>query len=138
MGKRSKDRRAAESVPKRIPPAPPPDPRAEQTSALAKPLSAEERAERQRGARFLFTEALGGGVMERQLVGMLSEQVAAGAVDFIGSIVASVRPRDAVEHMLCVQLAWTHARLAKLSTNAATQENIKSFTAVHQAADADA
>jgi hypothetical protein len=99
-------------------------------------LMSGEREDRHRGARFLFTEAFGGGIMQRQIGTLLDEKLSAGATDFIGAIIQSVKPRDLVERMLCVQMAWTHARLARLSVTAASQENIKSFAVVHQAADA--
>jgi hypothetical protein len=99
-------------------------------------LASAKWEDRRHGARYLFAEGFGGGIMQRQIGTLMDEKLSVGATDFITAIIESVKPRDLVERMLCVQMAWTHARLARLSVSAASQENIKSFAVVHQAADA--
>jgi len=44
-----------------------------------------------------------------------------------------VKPSDAIEDMLVVQMAWTHARLAKLSALAVDQTQVKNVQVVNDA-----
>src|SRR5687768_3001288 len=55
------------------------------------------------------------------------------ASTFLAALLASVQPRDLIEEMLVVQMAFTHARLAYLSRLAADQEQRVNITAVNQA-----
>ena len=54
---------------------------------------------------------------------------------FIEAIRESVKPRDVLEEMLVVQMAWTHARLARLSSIACDQDQRANVQVVHDACD---
>ena len=62
----------------------------------------------------MFLDWLGARVLTRQTAfGIRENETAAEAAEaFIGAIKDSVQPRDALEEMLVLQMAWTHARLA--------------------------
>ena len=46
-----------------------------------------------------------------------------------------MKPRDVIEEMLIVQMAWTHARLARLSAVAMDQTQTQNVRVVNEAAD---
>jgi hypothetical protein len=54
---------------------------------------------------------------------------------FIAAIKESVQPRDAIEEMLMLQMAWTHARLAYLSAIASQQTETKNVQVLNDACD---
>ena len=54
---------------------------------------------------------------------------------FIAAIRESVQPRDALEEMTLVQLAWLHARIAKLSVLAIEQTQTSNVRVVNDACD---
>jgi hypothetical protein len=81
---------------------------------------------------------LGAKVLVKQTVGVIQENDAANqaAEAYVAAIKESVQPRDAIEEMLVIQMAWTHARLAKLSMIAANnQPTDRALRVVHDAAD---
>ena len=47
----------------------------------------------------------------------------------------SVKPRDALEEMLVLQMAWTHARLAALSVVKPAEEGVRALRALNDACD---
>jgi hypothetical protein len=57
------------------------------------------------------------------------------ALEFIAALRESVQPRDAVEEMLVMQMAWTHARMAKLLSLATSQEATVNVRVVNEACD---
>jgi hypothetical protein len=54
---------------------------------------------------------------------------------FVEAIKESVQPRDAIEEMLVLQMAWTHARLARLSAIASQQTQTKNVQVLNDACD---
>lgn len=57
------------------------------------------------------------------------------AEHFVGGIKDTVQPRDALEEMLVVQMAWTHARLARLSAIANDQTATTNVRVLNDACD---
>jgi hypothetical protein len=57
------------------------------------------------------------------------------AAIFVAGIKESVQPRDAIEEMLLMQMAWTHARLARLSGIAHQQTATSNVRIVNDACD---
>jgi hypothetical protein len=96
-------------------------------------------AEERRVVRDAFVNIVGAHVFSEQMYGLVRENDAKVALktaeQFIQAIRDSVLPRDAIEEMLVVQMAWTHARLAKLSAIANNQEQRRNMQAVHDACD---
>lgn len=89
--------------------------------------------------RDAFINIVGAHVLSEQMYGLVREDDAKVALNtaetFIASIRESVQPRDAIEEMLVVQMAWTHARLARLSSIANNQEQRRNVLIVHDACD---
>ncbi len=87
----------------------------------------------------VFLKVAGANVLAAQMHPFVS--AAAGQNDlwvaevFIDAIRESVQPRNAIEEMLLVQMAWTHARLARLSAIAHNQERRGNVQVVHSACD---
>ena len=54
---------------------------------------------------------------------------------FLGELARSVKPRDAVEEMLVIQMAFVHQRVANLSLKAAEQELTRNVAVVNHALD---
>ena len=101
-------------------------------------LPIDPAAQRQ-AIRDVFVNAVGANVLSKQLQPFISDgdgmTNAAAAELFLQSIRESVQPRDAIEEMLVVQMAWTHARLARLSAIAHNQEQRGNVQVVHDACD---
>jgi hypothetical protein len=101
-------------------------------------LPADPVAERQ-AVRDAFVNLVGAHVFSAQMHGLVSENDAKVALKtaeiFIAAIRESVQPRDAIEEMLVVQMAWTHARLARLSAIAQDQQQRRNVQVVHDACD---
>ena len=66
---------------------------------------------------------------------VLAQRAGCPAEAFIAAMKESVQPRDAVEETLLVQLAWTHARLGRLSRLAADQTATANVRVVNDACD---
>jgi hypothetical protein len=101
---------------------------------LRKMLASSDNAERKRAANLIHLEGMAGGILARQhhAFGSLAGESAAL---FVGNLLESMRPRDFLEQMLCLQAAWTHARLAHLSGMANQQTETKNVRVVHDACD---
>jgi hypothetical protein len=54
---------------------------------------------------------------------------------FVAALKESVKPRDALEEMLVLQMAFTHARIARLSVIAIDQDRTKNVQVVNDACD---
>jgi hypothetical protein len=96
-----------------------------------------EMAKTPEGARIIHAYLLPGVVYHRHV-----SQIAGGdeiimdsARRFVSDLIERFKPRDPVEEMLIAQMAWTHARLAKVSGQAGIQENVKWSQHLHEAAD---
>jgi hypothetical protein len=94
----------------------------------------------QRGAiNKAFTTTAGASVFARQMHPFINadnpENECWIAGQFIEAICESVQPRDVIEKMLVVQMVWTHARLARLSSIAHDQEHRENVQVVHDACD---
>jgi hypothetical protein len=101
-------------------------------------LPADPAAQRQ-AVKDAFLNVVGGSVLSAQLkpfVTAASEEEAARSAElFVEAVRESVQPRDALEEMLVVQMAWAHARLARLSAIAHNQEQRGNVQVVHDACD---
>jgi hypothetical protein len=101
-------------------------------------LPADPAAQRQ-AVRDLFVNTVGANVLSKQLQPFVSSADGktdpAAAEMFVQAIRESVQPRDALEEMLVVQMAWTHARLSRLSAIASDQERRANVQVVHDACD---
>jgi hypothetical protein len=58
-----------------------------------------------------------------------------GAQMFVEALKASVKPRDAIEEMLVLQMAFTHARMTRLSVVAMEQDRVRNVQVVNDACD---
>jgi len=58
-----------------------------------------------------------------------------GAQMFVTALKASVKPRDAIEEMLVLQMAFTHARMTRLSVVAMEQDRTRNVQVVNDACD---
>jgi hypothetical protein len=101
-------------------------------------LPIDPAAQRQ-AIKEVFLNVVGANVLSAQLRPFVSDDAnptsSKGAELFIEAIRESVQPRDAIEEMLVVQMAWTHARLARLSAIAHNQEQRGNVQVVHDACD---
>lgn len=92
-----------------------------------------------RAVKDVFLNVVGASVLSAQLQPFVSDDAEGpsnkSAELFIEAIRESVQPRDALEEMLVVQMAWTHARLARLSAVAHNQEQRGNVQVVHDACD---
>jgi hypothetical protein len=94
----------------------------------------DSEGERQ-AAKKLHLNRAGANILREQTQWVVRDSSGVVADALIMSIMKSVQARDAVEEMLCVQMAWTHARLAKLSSLAIDQTSTKNVQVVHEACD---
>jgi hypothetical protein len=101
-------------------------------------LPIDPAAQRQ-AIRDVFVNTVGANVLAKQLEPFVSDGNCrtnpSAAELFMQSIRESVQPRDAIEEMLVVQMAWAHARLARLSAIAHNQEQRGNVQVVHDACD---
>jgi hypothetical protein len=109
-------------------------------SAGSRQLSLPTDVSAQRQAiKDVFLDVVAGRVLSAQMKPFVTstteEGAARGAELFVEAIRESVKPRDALEEMLVVQMAWTHARLARLSAIAHNQEKRENLQAVQDACD---
>ena len=121
------------------------------TSALAKPPDRPasqpialppDPAGQRKALKNIFIDKVGANVFAGQMrpfVGYTEDDAGQSARDgaeaFVRAIKESVQPRDAVEEMLVLQMAWTHARLAVLSSVKSNQEAIGALRAINDACD---
>ena len=98
-----------------------------------------DRAAQQQAVRDVFVNMVGANVLSKQMHGFIGDGDGktnpAAAELYIEAIRESVNPSDAIEEMLVVQMAWTHARLAKLSTIAVNQEQTRNVRVINDACD---
>jgi hypothetical protein len=98
-----------------------------------------DAAEYRQAVRNAFVNVVGAHVFSSQMQGLITEndgKVTLNTAErFVEAIRESVQPRDAIEEMLVVQMAWTHARLARLSSIAHNQEHRGNVRVVHDACD---
>ena len=96
-----------------------------------------DRTSDRRVARELYTTYLGAHVLTEQTAFMMAPGATAkdAAMAFIDVLRESLQPRDPFEELLNVQYAWTHARLGKLSIQAANQELTANVRVVNEACD---
>ena len=90
------------------------------------------------GARMIYMRMMTSFVLREQvqLFSGTEGPINEAAGTFFRDFETRMTPRDAVEEMLLAQMAWTHARLAYLSTISTKQQSVKWFQLVHEAADA--
>jgi hypothetical protein len=129
--------RGKKSVPATPPTRALPAPNALQTSRQVR-LPAAPAAQRQL-IKDVFLNVVGGNVLSTQLkpfvTAATAEEAARGAELIVEAIRESVQPQDALEEMLVVQMAWAHARLARLSAIAHSQEQRGNVQVVNDACD---
>jgi hypothetical protein len=82
-----------------------------------------------------YINVLGASVLGVQTRAYVHDESGRTAETFLASLRESVRPRDAVEEMLLVELAWTHARIASLSAMAVQQTQTVNVKVVNEACD---
>jgi hypothetical protein len=74
----------------------------------------------------------------KDLVGQLApedEVLAESTHSYVLELFTRIKPRDPIEEMLVGQMLLTHARLARLSSLAGLQQNVKWSSHLHEAAD---
>jgi hypothetical protein len=82
-----------------------------------------------------YINVLGAAVLGVQTRAYVHDDSGRTAETFLASLRESVQPRDAVEEMLLVELAWTHARLAALSAMAVQQTQTVNLKVINEACD---
>jgi hypothetical protein len=82
-----------------------------------------------------YINVLGAAVLGAQTRTYVQDDSGRTAETFLASLRESVQPRDAVEEMLLVELAWTHARIAALSAMAVQQTQTVNLRVVNEACD---
>jgi hypothetical protein len=94
---------------------------------------------RRRAVKDVFLNVVGANVFAAQMRTFVSEgdgnTAGKSAEMFFEAIRESVQPRDAIEEMLVVQMAWLHARIAKLSALAVDQRESNNARVVNDACD---
>jgi hypothetical protein len=102
----------------------------------------DDPASRRRDISNIYINDIGANIIASQLESFVSyrdeqdQQLARkGAETFVAGLKESVQPRDAIENMLMMQMAWTHARLAKLSAIAHNQKETNNVRIVNEACD---
>jgi hypothetical protein len=95
----------------------------------------DDAAGQRRMAKAVYLDTVGIGVLASQHEWFVSDKTGEGATAFVGAIKESVRPRDVIEEMLCLQMAFTHARIAKLSLQAIQQVDRNNVQVVNDACD---
>ncbi len=78
--------------------------------------------ERRRAIKDIYLRSVGANVFATGMQPFVSyagedtDQIARrGAETFVAALMESVQPTDVIEEMLVLQMAWTHARLARMS-----------------------
>lgn len=91
---------------------------------------------RRKVAKYVFLDLVGGKVIKAQTGWALSDNTIGMVRDaYVEALRESVKPRDAIEEMLVLQAAWTHARLAHLSKLSADQTSTTNVRVVNEACD---
>jgi hypothetical protein len=137
---RTKPAKALRTVPAPQLPAAPPAAAESPRDALV--LSADPMAQREE-IKHVFVNVVGGQIFAALLKPYVSfgprgddgHLATKAAKDFVSALKDSIRPRDVIEEMLIMQMAWTHARLARLVDRAPLQENRENVRIVHDACD---
>jgi hypothetical protein len=92
-------------------------------------------AEQRLAVKDTYINVMGASVFGAQTRAYVSDDSGRVAETFIAAIRESVRPGDAIEEMLVVQMAWLHARVAKLSLLAMDQTQTNNVRVVNDACD---
>ena len=93
-------------------------------------------AGRRSAAHGVYLDRVAGAILSRQSQAFVKDTEGSdGARAFLAALRESVQPRDAVEEMLLLQMAWQHARLGRLSAIAGQQENRENVRVVNDACD---
>lgn len=112
------------------PPAPAPHPK---SVMIPGPHDA---AGQRSAAKDVYFDRVAGAILSRQSQTFVKDTDGSdGARAFLAALRESVQPRDAVEEMLLLQMAWQHARLGRLSSIAGQQENRENLRVVNDACD---
>lgn len=82
-----------------------------------------------------YVNVMGAAVLGVQTRNYIHDDGGTTAETFLASLRESVQPRDAVEEMLLVELAWTHARIATLSVMAVQQTQTVNVRVLNEACD---
>ncbi len=127
-------------------------PQADEPKALPKPAEnsgeqqAQDKAKRsimlptdpaaqRQAVKDTYIRVMGAAVFGAQTFQYVKDDGGKAAEMFMAAIRESVQPRDAVEEMMLVQLAWLHARIAKLSVLAMDQSQTNNVRVVNDACD---
>lgn len=125
----------AQDQPQQSKPSAPNEARREIQEFVAKGLRSNDADLRGKLEKLIHVEMAGDGVLTAQYKGVADPIVEENATSFLRMIRDSVKPRDALEELLCVQMAWTHARLARLNVYVASEKTFKGLKIFNEAAD---
>lgn len=135
---KAKPKNAATEDPKQLPPAttPPEQPAPQQGQDKSKRsiMLPTDAAGQRRAVKGAYLDKMGANVFAAQTTPLV-EAPGGVAELFVAAVKESVQPRDAIEEMLLMQMAWTHARLARLSAIASNQTTTANVRVVHDACD---
>jgi len=98
-------------------------------------LSPADKARACQLTKALYLDLVGEDVVQRQFAWFVEDKTGLGAKVFVGALKEWMQPRDAIEEMLVLQMAWTHARLARLSSIAPQQDQTNNVRVVNDACD---
>lgn len=102
-------------------------------------IVSHDPASRRKGVKDVFLDHVAGNVFSHMMRPFVSDDAnqtsLKSAAIFVEAIKESVQPRDAIEEMLLLQLAWTHARIARLSSIAPNQTSAANVRVVNDACD---
>lgn len=108
------------------------------SSRASRRIAAKTKAEHAI-VRDALLDRIGAGVIANQIPSLLASGEETGVTSladaFVSAVDDSIQPRDIVEQMLAVQMAWTHARLAKLTKLAVDQQLTCNVRVVNEACD---
>ncbi|MCC7349404.1 MAG: hypothetical protein IT446_02445 [Phycisphaerales bacterium] len=108
---------------------------ADQSSRQMTVTMPRDKAGRRRQAKSIYLRTIGASILESQMSPMVTDNGAQAALVFVEAMMESIRPRNAIEEMLVLQMAWTHARLGNLSSLAGRQASVEAAKMIHEAAD---
>ena len=88
-------------------------------------------------AKYNYLDVVAAAVLKSQceLKGLDPATAEKVSLAYVESLQKSIKPRDAVEEMLVLQMAWTHGRLGHMSSLATQQTSRENIRTVHDACD---
>jgi len=98
-------------------------------------LSPADKARQCQIAKTVYLDLVGADLVCRQFAWLVEDNTGRTAKVVIGALKETVQPRDVIEEMLVLQMAWTHARLARLSRLANNQTDRNGLRVVNDACD---